>query len=116
MAKNSLPMSKDRYDAVLLDLDGVLTDTAALHAASWKQLFDAYLSARDGPGFTPFDVDTDYRAHVDGKPRYQGVRSFLRSRHIELPFGTPDDHPDGETVCGLVTPESASINAANRTR
>ncbi len=101
MTDSRLPVGKNRYDAVLFDLDGVLTDTATLHAASWKKLFDAYLRARDGPDFTPFDIGTDYRAHVDGKPRYQGVESFLRSRHIELPFGTPDDPPDRETVCGL---------------
>lgn len=94
----------DDYDAALFDLDGVVTDTAALHAASWKQLFDDYLvarTARDGEPQAPFDAGKDYENFVDGKPRYKGVESFLRSRKIELPYGTPDDLPDAETICGL---------------
>lgn len=97
-------LSRDAFDAVLLDLDGVVTDTAALHAAAWKQLFDAYLaerSARNGKRQAPFDTEEDYRTFVDGKPRHEGVRSFLGSRGIELPYGTPDDAPGTETVCGL---------------
>lgn len=90
--------------ALLADLDGVLTKTAAVHAASWKQLFDAYLerrAARGGRAFVPFDLERDYRDYVDGKPRYDGVRRFLASRGVSLPFGEPRDPPDRETVCGL---------------
>lgn len=87
-------------DAVIFDLDGVITDTASVHAAAWKALFDGYLEDRDGPGFVAFDA-SDYLAHVDGKPRYDGVQSFLESRGIALPWGSPEDAPDDETVCGL---------------
>jgi alpha,alpha-trehalase len=90
-------------DAVIFDMDGVVTRTAVLHAAAWKQLFDEFLQARAGePGsFRPFDIEADYRYYVDGKPRYDGVASFLASRDISLPYGSPDDPPDADTVCGL---------------
>src|SRR5215468_263576 len=90
--------------ACLFDLDGVLTPTALVHAAAWKQMFDAYLrerAARTGEHFHPFDAHADYEQYVDGKPRYDGVRSFLAARGIELPEGDPSDPPDAETVCGL---------------
>jgi beta-phosphoglucomutase family hydrolase len=90
--------------ACLFDLDGVLTDTAKVHAAAWKQMFDQFLGARAskrGELFVPFDQKDDYDAYVDGKPRYDGVRSFLASRRIELPEGKPDDPPSAETICGL---------------
>jgi beta-phosphoglucomutase family hydrolase len=90
--------------ACLFDLDGVLTDTAAVHAAAWKQTFDEFLRERaeaDGQEFVPFDVHTDYLAYVDGKPRPAGVRDFLASRGITLPEGTPDDPPETATVGGL---------------
>ncbi len=92
------------FDAVLLDLDGVLTATARLHAAAWKQMFDDYLRKRSeaiGEPFLPFDIATDYKEYIDGKLRYDGVRSFLASRGIRLPDGEPSDSPDQETVCGL---------------
>src|SRR5687768_2169400 len=85
----------------LFDLDGVLTDTAAVHTVAWKEMFDAYLRERDGDGFTPFDASSDYPRYVDGKPRADGVRSFLASRGIDLPEGDLDDRPDVETVHGL---------------
>jgi beta-phosphoglucomutase family hydrolase len=90
-------------DAVIFDMDGVVTRTAVLHAAAWKQLFDEFLQARAGePGsFRPFDTEADYKYYVDGKPRYDGVASFLASRGISLPYGSPDDPPDADTVCGL---------------
>jgi trehalose 6-phosphate phosphatase len=91
-------------EAAVFDLDGVVTFTARVHAAAWKELFDGYLRERGrrfAEPFRPFDADQDYRAYVDGKPRYDGVRSFLASRGIHLPEGTPSDPPDGETVCGL---------------
>lgn len=87
--------------ACLFDLDGVLTPTALVHAAAWKETFDAYLRARDGDGFRAFDAKKDYAEYVDGRPRADGVRSFLRSRDIELPEGQDDDPPDRETVNGL---------------
>jgi beta-phosphoglucomutase family hydrolase len=74
----------DGVRACLFDLDGVLTKTAVVHARAWKEMFDAYLRERDGDGFVPFDPVADYDAYVDGKPRYEGVESFLRSRQIEL--------------------------------
>jgi beta-phosphoglucomutase family hydrolase len=90
--------------ACLFDLDGVLVDTAKLHAAAWKEMFDAFLRNRAhamGSAFEPFDSERDYREHIDGKLRYDGVRSFLASRGIELPDGDPDDAPGVETVIGL---------------
>jgi beta-phosphoglucomutase family hydrolase len=87
--------------ACLFDMDGVLTNTAKVHSEAWKEMFDAYLKARDGDGFIPFDVGTDYVDYVDGKLRQDGVRSFLHSRSIELPEGTPADPPDAETIYGL---------------
>jgi trehalose 6-phosphate phosphatase len=91
-------------DAVVFDMDGVVTDTAVVHAAAWKRLFDEYLterSRRTGEPWEPFDAELDYVRFVDGKPRYDGVRSFLRSRGITLPEGNPSDPPDGATVVGL---------------
>jgi trehalose-phosphatase len=91
-------------DAVLFDLDGVVTRTAKQHAAAWQELFDGYLrqrAARENMPVQPFDVGNDYRRYVDGKPRYDGVESFLRSRAINLPYGDPADSPGDETICGL---------------
>lgn len=90
--------------ACLFDLDGVLTQTAKVHAAAWKEMFDEYLrdrAERTGEPFEPFDRPTDYDEYVDGKPRLDGVRSFLESRGIDLPPGSPDDPVDAETVYGL---------------
>lgn len=95
------PLSHDHFDAVLFDLDGVLTNSAALHARSWKRLFDDFLHKHDGDGFHPFDADLDYRRFIDGKPRYDGIRSFLASREISLPEGEPDDPDTAPTVLGL---------------
>src|SRR5919198_3123393 len=88
----------------LFDLDGVLTKTAEVHAAAWKEMFDAYLrerAATTGKEFVPFDPVADYDDYVDGKPRYEGVQSFLASRGIELPRGEPSDPPEAQTVDGL---------------
>ena len=90
--------------ACLFDLDGVLTQTAKIHAAAWKEMFDAFLrerAAQTGESFEPFDPVADYDEYVDGKPRYDGVRSFLAARGIALPEGTPDDPSDAATVHGL---------------
>ncbi|HXT43567.1 MAG TPA: beta-phosphoglucomutase family hydrolase [Pseudonocardiaceae bacterium] len=94
----------DRVRACLFDLDGVLTDTAKVHAAAWKEMFDAYLRARaenSGESFVAFDEDTDYDTYVDGKTRADGTRSFLQSRHIALPDGAPGDPANAETITGL---------------
>jgi beta-phosphoglucomutase family hydrolase len=106
-------ITRDRYDAVLLDLDGVITDTANIHATSWKQMFDAYLQQRaadTGEPFRPFEIATDYRLYVDGKPRFDGVRDFLSARGIHLPEGTPDDPPQAETVGGLGNRKNDLVN------
>jgi beta-phosphoglucomutase family hydrolase len=125
-------IEKSRYDAVIFDLDGVVTQTAAVHAAAWKRLFDAYLAERaartgttpggapdpsltaPGSPLRPFDLEADYRLYVDGKPRYDGVRDFLTSRGIELPMGDPSDPPERETVCGLGNRKNAFFNAEVR--
>ncbi|MFJ6919040.1 beta-phosphoglucomutase family hydrolase [Streptomyces sp. NPDC101133] len=90
----------DDIQACLFDLDGVVTRTAVVHAAAWKATFDAFLRERDGAGFRPF-TDSDYDQYVDGRPRADGVRSFLASRGIELPEGTADDPPNAQTVNGV---------------
>jgi beta-phosphoglucomutase family hydrolase len=89
---------------LLFDLDGVLTQTAKVHAAAWKETFDEFLERRaetSGDSFVPFDKVRDYDEYVDGKPREDGVRSFLSSRGIELPEGQPDDAPDALTIHGV---------------
>jgi trehalose 6-phosphate phosphatase len=94
----------DDWKAAILDMDGVITQTADVHARAWKEMFDAFLrerSAQDGVSRKPFDLESDYREYVDGKPRLDGVRSFLKSRGIELPVGDADDPPDHETCWGL---------------
>ena len=106
-------ITRDQYDAVLLDLDGVITDTASIHAACWKQMFDEYLQKRAmqrGEAFLPFDPATDYRQYVDGKPRFDGVRDFLTSRGIQLPEGSPHDPPEAETVGGLGNRKNDLVN------
>jgi beta-phosphoglucomutase family hydrolase len=90
----------DDIQACLFDLDGVVTRTAVVHAAAWKETFDAFLRERDGADFRPF-TGSDYDQYVDGRPRADGVRSFLASRGIELPEGGPDDPPDAGTVNGV---------------
>lgn len=94
----------DRIRAFLFDLDGVLTQTASVHAAAWKEVFDGYLrrrAARTGEQWRPFDPVADYDAYVDGRPRADGTRAFLASRGITLPEGSPSDPPGSETISGL---------------
>ncbi|HXH21168.1 MAG TPA: beta-phosphoglucomutase family hydrolase [Dehalococcoidia bacterium] len=88
--------------AVIFDMDGVITQTASVHAAAWKRTFDGFLAARAGPGasFRPFD-DADYLRYVDGKPRYDGVAAFLASRGISLPWGSPEDPAGYDSVCAI---------------
>jgi trehalose 6-phosphate phosphatase len=97
-------ISAKKFRAGIFDLDGVVTRTAKVHAAAWKKLFDEYLHQRSvkyDEEFVPFDIDSDYSLYIDGKPRAEGAKSFLKSRGINLPYGRPDDPPDRETVCGL---------------
>jgi beta-phosphoglucomutase family hydrolase len=98
-----------QYKAVLFDLDGVLTDTAKVHAACWKKLFDKYLEHKFGPDFEPF-TNADYLDYVDGKMRYEGVKSFLESRQIQLPYGYPANEPGYETICALGNQKDALFN------
>ncbi|MFJ8357061.1 beta-phosphoglucomutase family hydrolase [Streptomyces sp. NPDC093984] len=112
MTKLGLP---DGIQACLFDLDGVITKTAVVHAAAWKQTFDDFLRARDGADFRPFD-DTDYDEYVDGRPRADGVRTFLASRGIQLPDGAPDDPPDRQTVHGLGNRKNELLLELIRTR
>ena len=94
----------DTITACLFDLDGVLTKTATVHAAAWRQMFDEFLAAyakETNTPFVPFDPRRDYDSYVDGKPRLDGTRDFLASRHIELPEGDEDDEPGTHTIQGL---------------
>ena len=101
MTERADVVSIDALDAVIFDMDGVVTQTAIVHAAAWKKLFDDFLRRRaeeTGEEFVPFDDKLDYERYVDGKNRYDGVRSFLESRGVQLPEGTPDDPPGDGTV------------------
>lgn len=104
----------DAYEAVVFDLDGVLTDTALVHAAAWKRLFDDVLRRQAEQNATTFEAftDDDYLTYVDGKPRYDGVASFLASRGIDLPYGEPTDVPGTQTVCGLGNRKDELFHAA----
>jgi beta-phosphoglucomutase family hydrolase len=104
----------EEIKACLFDLDGVVTRTAVVHAAAWKEMFDAFLREREGDHFRPFD-DHDYDQYVDGLPRADGVRTFLASRGIELPDGNPDDPPGAETVHGLGNRKNALVLEKIRT-
>jgi trehalose-phosphatase len=113
----STTLSRSELDAVLFDLDGVVTRTAKVHAAAWKKLFDAYLRerpARGGEDHSPFDVERDYRRYVDGKPRIKGVKHFLAARGVNLPTGAPDDPPERETLWGLGNRKNALFHDALR--
>lgn len=102
--EEKLTLNLTSYEAILFDMDGVLTATAKVHSACWKRMFDEFLqkqAAKKGEDFVPFEIATDYKKYVDGKKRYDGVRSFLQSRQIELPEGSPDSPPDELSVCGL---------------
>ena len=99
-ATNIPRVTRERFDAVLFDLDGVLTSTAAIHARAWKRMFDQFLREKH-PAQAAFDIDSDYKKYVDGKPRYEGVRSFLESRGIHLPYGEASDEAGDATVCAL---------------
>lgn len=100
---SAIPLWRGAFDAIVFDLDGVLTRTAALHAAAWKQTFDEFLNRRTQPGQPPavFDLEADYRRFVDGRPRAAGAASFLESHGIHLPFGSAHDQPGDDTVWGI---------------
>lgn len=98
----TIPMHS--FCAVIFDMDGVVTRTASVHSLAWTNMFNEYLRHREqtqGEPFREFTHTTDYLPYVDGRPRYQGIEAFLKSRAIALPFGTPDDEPRKETICGL---------------
>ncbi len=104
---------KPKFDAVIFDLDGVITKTALVHASAWKKMFDDYMKIREerqGEPFREFTHQGDYLPYVDGKPRYKGVASFLESRGIDIPFGDPADDPELETVCGLGNKKNIMFN------
>jgi beta-phosphoglucomutase family hydrolase len=104
----------DGVQACLFDMDGVVTQTATVHAAAWKEMFDEFLRERaqsTGTQFVPFDPHHEYDAYVDGKPRLDGTRSFLQSRGIDLPEGTPDDPPGTPTIYGLSNRKNALVLA-----
>ena len=134
LTRSGEELDLERFDAVLFDLDGVLTDTARVHADAWKRMFDEFLRSwaeRTGQPFCAFDYAADYLPHVDGKPRYDGVRAFLASRDIPLPEGRPEDPADAITIHGLgnrknevvhellrhgVTPYPGSVTLVRRLR
>lgn len=106
-------MTDKIFDAVIFDLDGVITNTASLHSIAWKQMFDEFLKAHAEENGTPFQEFThegDYLPYVDGKPRYKGVASFLESRGIELPYGNPNDPPGQTTICALGNTKNETYN------
>ncbi len=105
------PVTWTDHDAVLFDLDGVLTPTAEVHRRAWAEMFDAFLGSWTGEGDTRTWSEQDYYDHVDGKPRYDGVRDFLASRAITLPEGEPSDAPDAVSVCGLGNRKNDAFNA-----
>jgi beta-phosphoglucomutase family hydrolase len=102
-------VTRRQFDAVIFDLDGVLTSTAAIHADAWKRMFDEFLAPR---GERPFDIETDYKQYVDGRPRYEGVRTFLASRAIELPPGDPAEPPGDRTIAGLGNRKDTMVKQA----
>ncbi len=105
-------MTKNKFEAVVFDLDGVITKTAATHSRAWKKMFDEYLMTlanADGNEFIEF-TPQDYLTYVDGKPRYEGVKSFLDSRNISLPYGDPSDGGEKDTICGLGNRKNEAFN------
>ncbi|HHE73554.1 MAG TPA: beta-phosphoglucomutase family hydrolase [Desulfobacteraceae bacterium] len=113
MKQFNTSITPERFDAVLFDLDGVLTDTAKVHASCWKKMFDEFLRKRAesrGEEFRPFSITEDYYLYVDGRLRSDGVRDFLLSRNINLPEGDPDAPPESETVSGLGNRKNDMVN------
>ncbi|MCK4619928.1 MAG: HAD hydrolase-like protein, partial [Desulfobacterales bacterium] len=97
-------MASTKFKGAIFDLDGVVTGTARVHALAWESMFNVFLkkiAKRENKPFVPFNPENDYLQYVDGKPRMEGVKSFLKSRGIEFPFGEYSDPPDRETICGM---------------
>jgi len=117
LSRPAVPASaagRAEFDAVIFDMDGVITRTAAVHSRAWKEMFDEYLrrwAAREGGAFREFTHEGDYLRYVDGRPRYQGVEQFLLSRGVVLPHGAASDAPDVETICGLGNRKNELFNA-----
>jgi beta-phosphoglucomutase family hydrolase len=104
----------DDAEAVIFDMDGVVTNTGPLHAESWREAFDDHLARHHSTireGVEPFDVDADYRTHLDGRNRHEGAARLLASRSLDVPFGTPADDRDGDTACGLANRKDACFHA-----
>ena len=111
-------MKENSFKAVIFDLDGVITQTAAVHSAAWKKMFDEFLkkhASENNESFKEFTHQQDYLNYVDGKPRYEGVASFVESRGIKLPYGDPSDDPDKETICGLGNRKDRKFNETLKT-
>ncbi|NIP29506.1 MAG: HAD-IA family hydrolase [Candidatus Dadabacteria bacterium] len=109
----SKAITKDKFEAVLFDLDGVLTPTEKIHAACWKEMFDNFLrnySKQNNTEFKEFEIESDYLKYVDGKPRYMGVKDFLESRNIDLEEGHPDAPSDEISICGLGNKKNELFN------
>jgi trehalose 6-phosphate phosphatase len=92
---------KEQYKGAIFDMDGVITQTAKVHARAWKELFDGFLKEHEGSSFKPFDINSDYKRYIDGKPRLDGIRSFLESRNISLKEGKPGEKASKTTVHDL---------------
>lgn len=118
MNQSNSPITSSQFDAVLFDLDGVITATAKIHAACWKRTFDRFLqqqAQKTHEPFVPFEKN-DYKQYVDGKMRYVGTQSFLESRGIELPYGNPSDSPGYDTVCALGNLKDSFFDEVLRTQ
>ncbi len=110
-------MNNINFQAVIFDLDGVITTTAVVHSTAWREMFNDFLKKREerfGEPFKEFTHEGDYLPYVDGKPRYKGVASFLESRNIDIPFGDPSDGPEQETACGLGNKKNEFFNQIMR--
>jgi alpha,alpha-trehalase len=102
--ESNMKIERQKIEAILLDLDGVITHTATVHSKAWKSMFDEFNRHRESQGdakFPEFTLPEDYQKHLDGIPRYDGVANFLQSRNIELPRGNPEDKPGFDTICAL---------------
>ena len=121
MSMSLLPpaITPERFDAVLFDMDGVLTDTTGVHATCWKETFDAFLqqrAARTQESFRSFDIDMDYKRYLDGKPRLEGIASFLAARGIQLPYGDPQAPANTATIHGLGKRKNELVKAVFNTQ
>jgi beta-phosphoglucomutase-like phosphatase (HAD superfamily) len=119
IGKAMITTDVEQFEGFIFDLDGVITQTASIHARAWKQLFDEFLdrqTAQTGVPFARFDAETDYRRHVDGKARIAGVLSFLAARGIAEPLGAPEDRADQGTAHGLASRKRPLFRGVSRAR